>query len=72
MTQCLLIDHLGFRRQKPSMESFEHELEDQSKVLEKGVYGLPEAVANIQSLKSKVSVLNQDRAGKSHTSLHRE
>ena len=52
------------------MESFEQELADQSKVLEKGVYGLPEAVANIQSLKSKVSDLSEDRAGKSQTSLH--
>ena len=47
------------------MESFEQELVSQSKVLGKGVYGLPEAVANIQSLKSKVSVLNEDRAGES-------
>lgn len=53
------------------MESFEQELVDQSKLLEKRVYGLPEAVANIQLLKSKVSVLKEDRAGKSQTSLHR-
>lgn len=52
------------------MESFQAELVDQSKVFEKGVYGLPEAVTNIQSLKSKITLLNEDRAGMSMTVMH--
>lgn len=52
------------------MESFQAELVNQSKVLEQGVYGLPEAVTNIQSLKSKITLLNEDRAGTSLTKLH--
>ena len=57
----------SFCRSKASggIDAFEQELQDQSKVLEKGVYGLPEAVTNIQSLKRKISVLSEDRAGMS-------
>ncbi|KAL3131705.1 hypothetical protein ABBQ38_007996 [Trebouxia sp. C0009 RCD-2024] len=46
------------------VESFEQELLDQSRLLQKGVYGLPEAVTNIQSLKAKIAVLHEDRVGK--------
>ena len=52
------------------MGSFQAELVYQSKVLERGVYGLPEAVTNIQSLKSKITLLNEDRAGTLLTNLH--
>ena len=46
-----------------SDESQEHTLLQQCKLLAKGVYGLPEAIASIHSLKTKLAALAEDRAG---------
>ncbi|KAL0017695.1 hypothetical protein WJX77_012070, partial [Trebouxia sp. C0004] len=46
-----------------SDESCERTLFKQCKLLPKGVYGLPEAIASIHSLKTKLAVLTEDRAG---------
>ncbi|KAL0030510.1 hypothetical protein WJX79_000290 [Trebouxia sp. C0005] len=46
-----------------SDESHEHTLFKQCKLLAKGVYGLPEAIASIHSLKTKMAALTEDRAG---------
>lgn len=46
-----------------SDESHEHTLLKQCKLLAKGVYGLPEAIASIHSLKTKLAALTEDRAG---------
>ena len=46
------------------MESFEQDLLERCKLLASGVYGLPEAVADILALKTKLAALSEDRAGK--------
>lgn len=54
------MDQLGLLEQERDV------LQARCKQLEQGVYGLPEAVIDIQALKAKVAALIESRAGKSH------
>ena len=45
------------------IDAFQQDLLERCKLLAKGVYGLPEAIADIQSLKTKLAALSEDRAG---------
>ncbi len=45
------------------------DLLEQCKLLAKGVYGLPEAVADIHALKTKLAALSENRTGKQHSAF---